>query len=103
MKTPVLLSLMLAGFAAVGTLDYHAAVVTHNAHEESAMTANLRDLTPAERALLAACARADLAAGADPCAAVRVVRLDGEVAGLGPAGAAHGFALADLAALDGGR
>ena len=103
MRTPTLLALLAAGFAAVGTLDYHAAVVTHNEHVEQTMRASIEldTLTPAERRLLAACARADLDDGADPCAAVQLVRLDGELAGIGPIRGAEGYALGDLAALDG--
>lgn len=95
MKTPLLLVLLTAGFIAAGTSDYRTAIAMHEEHAPA--------MTPAERALLAACARADLAGGADPCAAVQLVRLDGEVAGLGPVRDAEGYALADLAHLDGGH
>ncbi|TXG77739.1 MAG: hypothetical protein E6R11_06070 [Rhodocyclaceae bacterium] len=101
MKTPVLLALLTAGFIAAGTSDYHTAIAMHEEHGHPMLATELDTLTPAERALLAACARADLAGGADPCAAVQLVRLGGELAGIGPVRDAEGYALADLAALDG--
>jgi len=104
MKTPLLLSLLTAGFAVVGALDYDAAVVTQNEYTEQAMIAThahaLDHLTPEDRALLAACARADLDGGADPCASVGVAVIEGEVAGLRFVDDANGHTLAVLAALD---
>lgn len=102
MKTTALLALLTAGFIAAGTSDYHTAIAMHDEHAPTMIAAELDHLTPAERALLAACARADIAGGADPCASVGVAVIDGEVAGLGPATDANGHRLAALAALDDG-